>query len=150
MQEENDIHINGYELNRRTTSFSKGNKWNDNFKIGKIIDKNGTVRLAVAVLKSAISDYLDLPKDSEQRRSAMRFFETEEGMWQFYVHIAPEMIRDVERVRKMVLKESLDDAIEKLNQDRKIVDKALKIMRNKWKREIYYGKDDVQQQTGMA
>lgn len=150
MQKENDIQINGYELNRRTTSSSKGNKWNDNFRIGKIVDKNGTVRLAVAVLKSAISDYLDLPKDSAERISAMRFFETEEGLWQFYVHIAPEMIRDVERVRKMVLKECLDDAIEKLNQDRKIVDKALKIMRNKWKREIYYGKDDVQQQTGMA
>lgn len=146
MQEENkEIYINGYKLNKRAIFLSKGKNWNDDFKIGKVIDKNGSTRLAVAVLKSAISDYLDLPKTSDHRKSAKRFFEADNGLWEFYVDLAPEMIRDVERVRKLVLKECLDEAIEQLNQDKKIVDKALNIMRNRWKKDIYYGKDDIQQ-----
>lgn len=144
MQEESkEVYINGYKLNDRAMTLSKGKRWNDDFRIGKVIDKKGSERLAVAVLKSAISDYLDLPKTSGHRRSAMRFFETEEGLWQFYVDIAPEMIRDVERVRKLVLKECLDDALEKLKEDRKIVNKALSIMRNRWKKDIYYAKDTI-------
>lgn len=145
MQKEKDVYINGYKLNKRAIFLSKGKKWNDNFKMGKIIDKNGSVKLAVAVLKSAISDYLDLPKTSDYRKSAKRFFESDNGLWELYLDIAPEMTRDVERVRKLVLKECLDDAIEQLNQDRKIVEKALNIMRNRWKKDIYYGKDDIQQ-----
>lgn len=115
--------------------FSTAPKRKTTFQIGKITSLQGSQRLAAAVIKNAIEDYLTEPKNSEFHKSAVRFLLDEEESG-FYVDLCPAVTRDVETIRKRITQNRLNAAIDRLRRDRNNVNNAIAYLKSVYEKDI--------------